>query len=114
MSIALSILIQNMKNCNEEIEKMNRYKKELQNDFFNCYPVEITDEKLTVVDYYGEEYVVTEVNFNDFTVLLETQPYMDDNQIEKVSFELFFEIYRESHRDILINRSDIKNLKRRT
>lgn len=96
-------LTKDIRGINDEFSKLDSKKEDLIKAFYEVFPIADFEKFLPVVSYYGEEYIVADVNFEELTVNLETEPCSEDNKIEVVSFGLFSVIY-ETYREYEITR----------
>ena len=91
-----------LKELHIEIDKLEMKEANLMNEFYSLYPDLANDFNVIYVVYYGKEYVVTDIDFSEQSVCLQTEPYCEDNEVVTVNFELFDEIYKEYHEVILV------------
>ena len=87
--------------ANEELfYKYQRNQANLMNSFLTAFPIK---EDETIVNHMDVEYVVTNVNFDDLTVMLETNPQQEifyvneDNEVLVLDFEAFIELFTQQY-----------------
>ncbi|WGT37725.1 hypothetical protein QH639_18065 [Lysinibacillus sp. 1 U-2021] len=96
MMVTIDVINKELKDLQEKKYEIEQKEVELMNKFYQLYS--IPSEKHTLsVQYYGTEYLVTDVDFGEQKVFLESAPYEVDNEVVTVSFLAFDEVFREYH-----------------
>lgn len=95
-------ITQELKGLHSEIERLELIESQIINKFYDIYPCLKNHNETVWVVYYGIEYVVTNIDFTIQSILLETSPYQDGNEVVWVGFELFEEIFNEYHEVVKI------------
>ena len=89
-----------LREVNKVILDLENKRNSLANEFFGMFPMDSDmQESVPTVIYNSEEYIVTNVDIEELLVMLETDPYTDQNKVNVVSFEIFAKLYKESYHE---------------
>lgn len=96
-------LINEIKEVNENIKELEIQKNNLIKKFFSSFPIADMYEAIPTVKYLGEEYDVTDFDFEKLVVALETEPFSKNNKFVTVSIEDYIELYKDSYQEYKLN-----------